>query len=67
MIEAKEPVGQVFMIHGFALSSYSWIPLATQFAENGYTCVMTDLPDFGYSTRETAKTENCRERKLCTH
>lgn len=55
--EAENPKGQIFMIHGFALSSYCWVELAKLLVENGYTCVMADLPDFGYSTRETADTE----------
>ncbi len=55
--EAENAKGQIFMIHGFALSSYCWVELATRLVENGYTCVMADLPDFGYSTRETAGME----------
>ena len=53
--EADNPKGQIFMIHGFALSSYCWTELAKLLVENGYTCVLADLPDFGYSTRETAE------------
>ena len=52
--EAEDEIGQIFMIHGFALSSYCWVELAGRLVANGYTCVMADLPDFGYSTRETA-------------
>lgn len=55
--EAENSKGQIFMIHGFALSSYCWVELATRLVAEGYTCVMADLPDFGYSTRETADTE----------
>ncbi len=55
--EAENPKGQIFMIHGFALSSYCWVELAERLVANGYTCVMADLPDFGYSTRETAGME----------
>lgn len=57
VFEAENPVGQIFMIHGFALSSYCWVELATRLVANGYTCVMADLPDFGYSTRESAGME----------
>ncbi len=52
--EAENAKGQIFMIHGFALSSYCWTALAEILVNEGYTCVMVDLPDFGYSTRETA-------------
>lgn len=55
--EAENAKGQIFMIHGFALSSYCWVELAERLVANGYTCVMADLPDFGYSTRETADME----------
>ncbi len=56
VFEAEEPKGQIFMIHGFALSSYCFQPLAELLQAGGYTCVIADLPDFGYSTRETEET-----------
>ena len=55
--KAEQPKGQIFMIHGFALSSYCWVELAKILVANGYTCVLADLPDFGYSSRETADME----------
>lgn len=55
--EAEEPLGQIFMIHGFALSSVCLEELAALLVEGGYTCVLADLPDFGYSSRETAETD----------
>lgn len=55
--EAVNPVGQIMMIHGFALSGYCWEKLAAILVENGYTCVLVDLPGYGYSTRESTKTE----------
>ena len=55
--EAEEEKAKILMIHGFALSTYCWENLAEILVENGYTCVMADLPDFGYSSRETAETE----------
>ena len=54
---AENAKGQIFMIHGFALSSYCFEALALELAGRGYTCVTADLPDFGYSTRETAEME----------
>lgn len=53
---AENEKGQIFMIHGFALSSYCFVMLAEKLVEAGYTCVLADLPDFGYSTRETKDT-----------
>ena len=55
--EATDPVGQIMMLHGFAESTYCWENLSAILAENGYTCVLVDLPDFGYSSRETKETE----------
>ena len=54
---AEDPRGQIMMIHGFALSSYCFEPLAERLSAAGYTCVTVDLPDFGFSSRETAATE----------
>ncbi|MBQ3086727.1 MAG: alpha/beta hydrolase [Clostridia bacterium] len=64
VIEAENPVGQIMMIHGFALSGYCWTNLAEILAENGYTCVLVDLPGYGYSTRETKDTQFITRTKL---
>lgn len=61
---AEEARGQIFMIHGFALSSYCFTPLAAKLVEAGYTCVLADLPDFGYSSRETAETEKLPREEI---
>ena len=53
---AENAKDQIFMIHGFALSSYCFVALAEELVRAGYTCVLADLPDFGYSTRETQDT-----------
>ena len=66
VFEAEEAKGQVFMIHGFALSSYCFVPLAERLQAAGYTCVVADLPDFGYSTRETEETDK-RPREDIMH
>ena len=64
VFEAEEPKGQVFMIHGFALSSYCFVPLAERLQNAGYTCVVADLPDFGYSTRETEETDKLPREEI---
>ena len=53
---AENEKDQIFMIHGFALSSYCFVALAEELVKAGYTCVLADLPDFGYSTRDTQDT-----------
>lgn len=56
--------GKIFMVHGFALSSYCWVELATRLQAKGYTCVVVDQPDFGYSTRETKNTKIMEREKI---
>lgn len=45
--------GRVLMVHGFLCSTYAWRNMAAEMTQRGYECVLVDLPDFGYSTRET--------------
>ena len=44
--QAAEPRGQILMLHGFAQSTAAWENMAALLTENGYTCVLADLPDF---------------------
>ena len=48
-----EQKGRIMMLHGFLCSTYAWRNMADILSENGYECVLADLPNFGYSTRET--------------
>lgn len=48
--------GKILMLHGFLCSTYAWRNMAPLLCAEGYTCVLVDLPDFGYSTRETKET-----------
>ena len=48
--------GRILMLHGFLCSTYAWRNMAAEMAAKGYECVLVDLPDFGYSTRETTET-----------
>lgn len=56
VFKAENEKAKIFMIHGFALSSYCWEELAGRLTAEGYTCVAADLPDFGYSYRENSET-----------
>ncbi len=49
--------GRILMLHGFMCSTYSWRNMAAEMSKKGYECVLADLPDFGFSTRETADME----------
>lgn len=53
VLEAENEKGKMLMLHGFACSTSTWEPIAAEMVESGYTCVLVDLPGFGYSTRET--------------
>lgn len=48
--------GRILMLHGFLCSTYSWQNMADLLSAEGYDCMLVDLPNFGYSTRETAET-----------
>ena len=62
--QAASPKGQIMMLHGFAESTYCWENLSAILVENGYTCVLADLPDFGYSSRETKDTEKLPREEI---
>lgn len=53
---AGQEKGRILMLHGFLCSTYAWRNMASAMAAQGYECVLVDLPDFGYSTRETEET-----------
>lgn len=57
VFEAEDEKAKVLMIHGFGCSTSTWEPIADELAGKGYTCVLVDLPGFGYSTRETEITD----------
>ncbi len=52
-----EEKNQILLIHGFCLSTATFEGLAEIYAENGYKTVLVDVPNFGYSSRETDKTD----------
>lgn len=49
--------GQIFLVHGFCLSSVSLEGVAAEYAKAGYLTVVADAPNFGYSSKETCDTE----------
>lgn len=49
--------GRILMLHGFLCSTYAWRNMADILSKAGYDCVLADLPNFGYSTRETPETK----------
>lgn len=59
-----EQKGRILFLHGFLVSTYSWENMNAELIKAGYTCVLADLPDFGYSTRENADTETIPREDL---
>lgn len=54
IIPAEGPrKGRIMMLHGFLCSTYAWRNMAEILSDEGYECVLADLPNFGFSTRET--------------
>ncbi len=54
VIPAKgQQKGRIMMLHGFLCSTFAWRNLAAELSEAGYECVLADVPNFGFSTRET--------------
>ena len=56
--------GRILFIHGFLYSGTTWNGIADIMSAEGYDCYLVDLPDFGYSTRETAETEIIAREEL---
>ncbi len=53
VVPAKgEMKGRIMMLHGFLCSTYAWRNMADEMSAEGYECVLADIPNFGYSTRE---------------
>ncbi len=49
--------GQIMLIHGFCLSTVSFEGVAEQYRREGYRVVAVDVPNFGYSSRESSETD----------
>ena len=58
-LEAKN---QIMLFHGFAVSTASLEGIAEEYCKNGYKVVTVDMPDFGYSSRES-KVKVLRDRE----
>ncbi len=56
--------GRIMMLHGFLCSTFAWRNMVKEFSEAGYECVTADLPDFGYSTRESDDVEHIDRETL---
>ncbi|MBQ2841750.1 MAG: alpha/beta hydrolase [Clostridia bacterium] len=67
VIPAKgQQKGRIMMLHGFLCSTYAWRNMADILSEEGYECVLADLPNFGFSTRENEDMEIVDRETLIT-
>ncbi|MBQ7295678.1 MAG: alpha/beta hydrolase [Clostridia bacterium] len=55
--DSSENKNQIMLIHGFCLSTASLEGIAAEYQKAGYDVVTVDVPNFGYSSRETSDTE----------
>lgn len=56
--------GRIMFLHGFLYSGTTWNGMAEIMSAAGYDCYLLDLPNFGYSTRETAETNHIDRETL---
>ena len=49
--------GQIMLLHGFGLSTVSLEKIAEKYSKENYFVTAVDLPNFGYSSRETSETK----------
>lgn len=62
--EVENEKGQIFLLHGFGLSTYTFEFIIKELNAMGYTCVAADIPSFGYSSRETFDTDFMSREEL---
>lgn len=55
--DSKDEKNRILLIHGFCLSTASFDGLAAEYQKAGYDVVTVDVPNFGYSSRETSDTD----------
>lgn len=55
--DSEENKNQIMLIHGFCLSTASLEGIAQEYQKAGYDVVTVDVPNFGYSSRETSDTD----------
>lgn len=62
--ESAEKKNQILLLHGFCLSTQSLDPIAAEYQKSGYDVVTVDVPNFGYSSRETSETDLLSREEL---
>ncbi len=57
VFDVENAKDQIFLLHGFGLSTSTFDYLVEELNRMGYRCVCADFPSFGYSSRERYSTE----------
>ncbi|MCQ2488702.1 MAG: alpha/beta hydrolase [Clostridia bacterium] len=66
--EAGVPViGKMFLIHGFACNTRFWDEMVDILLKKGFICVRPDVPNCGFSTRETKDVKPIDREVLLMH
>ncbi|MBO4445327.1 MAG: alpha/beta hydrolase [Clostridia bacterium] len=60
-------VGKMFMIHGFSCNTRFWDEMVEILTKKGYVCFRPDVPDCGFSTRETKDVAPIPREQLLMH
>ena len=61
-VEEENIHGNVFMVHGFGGSTFSWEQVADSLQQLGYRAVAVDVPPFGYSDRAPRQNQSVTYR-----
>ena len=61
-VEEENIRGNVFMVHGFGGSTFSWEEVADSLSQLGYRAVAVDVPPFGYSDRSPRQNQSITYR-----
>jgi pimeloyl-ACP methyl ester carboxylesterase len=61
-VEEENIRGNVFMVHGFGGSTFSWEQVADSLQQLGYRAVAVDVPPFGYSDRAPRQNQSVTYR-----
>lgn len=65
--KTPQPIGKMFMIHGFACNTTFFDEMVELYTGLGFTCLRVDAPNCGYSTRETAAVKPIDREDLFFH
>ena len=60
-------IGKMYLIHGFACNTRFWDEMVEILLRKGFVCVRPDVPNCGFSTRETKDVKPIAREELLIH